>query len=402
MMAAETYLRRRVEDDILDRRPDQDDHPRAADPAREAARALVVTGQLEAAVADRVLGLRRQARLLRSGATEWFDQQDDQSADGLPPRRVALCSGEVTVEESTIRPRWVSLRASDAVIAVTMSMSARHRRRPFWADPIQSLTVTDDRGTSTPTHFSGGGDGHEWHGTLHTERPLAIDTAWLDIEGTRFPLTDATAPVTTTIERFEDTPPAARAARYLTHLAAHQRFTHQATSLGAAADALIACGALPPDAPVIAETVGAANAAVPGLHPAAQFGTSRPRARRPVRPPAPVAAQLQLDDVAIAIDAVEPTADGFRAAVETTGPVEFDTDEDEDIPTGFAARLVFSATDDVGTSYSAHMDDYGGGRGNWQGTLVFDPALPPAATRLELIITSDTAQARITVPLAPA
>lgn len=112
--------------------------------------------------------------------------------------------------------------------------------------PIQPQ-LTDDKGTTVGSDFGGSGSDDEWEGHITADRPLASDTAWIEIDGTRVELIGEAVACDINIEPLADEP---TVYRYLWRRLAIPDF-HGPPEIEGAIDALIAAGALQPEHPVL-------------------------------------------------------------------------------------------------------------------------------------------------------
>lgn len=170
----------------------------------EAARALVAVGAIELDDAAEIVEGYGLAQSLRDGRGLWrryrLTPPAAPTAPTAPePRRTALCN--ITLERPTeaIHVSSVTLTPSETRLSVVIQTrsapglgSRRRGRGMMRMHSAFSYPITDDRGgTGTTTGFSGGGSDREWRGHLTAGRPLAMDTAWIELDGTRIELIDA-------------------------------------------------------------------------------------------------------------------------------------------------------------------------------------------------------------------
>lgn len=262
------------------------------------------------------------------------------------------------------------------------------------------LDVVDDRGRSHPAHFSGGG-GNEWRGLLTSHDALPTDTAWIEIAGTRLHLLSHDN--SGLIVESESLPEASPAEQYLRLRMATGR-PHSFSGIRAAIRALIACGALDVDSAIVAEarTIAEAlqapgGAPGPSRHPWASLIQARARGGGPLGTVALGVATPMIDGIAICIDGMVSSAEGFQLSVETRPGIDLDG------PVGRigGSRLAWWAEDDLGTQYLGDPSSWGGGLGADKscGLIDFSPPLSSTASVLRLMPTGLTERAVITVPL---
>jgi len=163
----------------------------------EAARALIAVGAIELPDATEIVEGYELASGLRNGRgpRQHFHRSAPPSSPANPePRRTVLCN--VTIERPTeeIRVRSVTLSPNETRMRVLIRTPLGRRRRSSQRGPMAArfnYQVTDDRGGKSTTHFGGGGNDHEWRGQLTTSQPLAMDTAWIELDGARIELVDS-------------------------------------------------------------------------------------------------------------------------------------------------------------------------------------------------------------------
>ncbi len=419
----ELYLRLLGEDTLLG----ADVHARGAfgSALTDAARALVAVGAMSAAKAQTVLedyvlaeALRGEGAAMRR-ATMGTRRRAGRKGRALKPRRVVRCDRAIETAQDTIIVSLAILAKDSTRLAVsvrTRAAKGRRRRgrgamfgRGLGARGTPRATLVDDRGRSTATSFTGGGYGDQWEGYLVAEKPLALDTAWIELDGSRVELSDEPPACEVSVQALAPQPPAYR---YLWQLlATAEPFHHEGEGvLERALDALLAAGALAGDDPVIAE-LRAVQGLVP-RHPGPRsLGRRAPplpepwrsllarseRADGPVGTLALGAVTPVFDGYCVAAISLESDADGFALAVETTGELA------QGPPFGrmmACRRLAWWARDDRDNHYLGQIGNWGGSDGEMQGTVNFSPALDPKARRLELMPTAETARAVIGVALS--
>jgi hypothetical protein len=419
---AELYLRLQGEELLLgarERRRRGWDTP-LVDPAS----ALVAVGAISAAKAEAVIddyaladALRTERGVEYRGSFGPATRRRKRRIEPLEPRRVVACDHVIEHAQGELEVRRVALGEHFTTIAITWRPNApQHRSRGRRAmimfggsggpaGPPQP-TVVDDQGTRTGTHFSGGGSEQEWEGHLTTDRPLARDTAWIELDGARVELAAQPAEWGVSIDELPEQP-AAHA--YLWRRLAIRNHHHDLESLEPAIDALLAAGALEPDDPVIDEVRAVLEAM--GHHPGMRSGG---RARRQVPQPwrslltrqgredgpkgtiALAAVTPVFDGFSVAVSSVESRPDGFHIEVDvapgTEGGGPFDW--------GVRPRqLAWWAADDRGNHYLGHSGSWSGDEDQGSGDIDFWPPLHPAAGELRIMPTGEKSRAVINAPL---
>jgi hypothetical protein len=414
---AELYLRLQGEEVLLAR-----EHRSPWDtPLVKSASALVAVGAISATKAEEVIddyalaeALRTEQGLEYRGSFGPARRRRKRKIKPLEPRRVVPCDDVIEDAQGTLEIRRVALAEHFTTIAVTWRPNAtqgRPRRRgrmTLGGGPVSPPhpTVVDDQGTRSGTAFSGGGSELEWEGRLTTHRPLARDTAWIELDGTRVELAAHPAEWSVSVDELPEQP-AAHA--YLWRRLAIRNDVHELESLDPAIEALLAAGALEPDDPVIDE-VRTVWEALQG-HPRMQ---SNGRARRQVPQPwrsllsrqgredgpegtiALSAVTPEFDGFSVAVSSVESRPDGFQVEVEVTPGTEVREHFDWRVP---PPRLAWWAEDDRGNHYLGHIQSWGGGEDHDSCDLQFRPPLHPRASKLRIMPTGEKSRAVITVPL---
>ncbi len=417
---------------------------RTADPQRrehnaeltEAARALVAVGAIDLADATEVVEGYELAESLRHGRGLWRrrprpaattattapnapNARTARTAPTAPtapePRRTVLCNVSLERPTEEIQVRSVTLTSSETRLSVVIrarsgpGLGARRRAQP--QRPMKAMfsyPVTDDRGANSSTEFTGGGNDREWRGRLTANPPLAMDTAWIELDGTRIELVDVAGPCTVSIEPIPD---GDIALRYLWHwLAADERHGPQ-LALDPVLDALIGAGWLRADDPQIATMRyayesrrpwhgqahgGSALAPTAGAPPEwRSFLNPRPGRRNARGAIALTAVTPPFDGITVMADELTADEHGWRVEVDVTpgivhGPFGASLED---------LRVAWWAVDDLGQHYLGHFGSFSGGADGSSGTLEFGPGLDRAATTLTQLPTGTTERARIGFPL---
>jgi len=268
-----------------------------------------------------------------------------------------------------------------------------------WPSGLQPLLLADDRGARTPLAFHGSGNDDRWRATLLTESPIASDTSWIEMSGTRIRCIGDGPAVRVTIKPVRDADPAHRHLwRWLARSdPGFDRALPQAT-----VDALVASGALLGDDPVL-EQVEAVRRRLPRRH----SRQTRPTGFRALPDPWPSLIQRsgRTDGPTglVLVAAETPAFGGHRVAVDVleSGPDGFTVAVRESPPPGPGLpfrgpvedrELIWWARDDRGNHYLATPDDD-------RKLLRFPTPLDPLAATIYLMPTAIDCQAIISFPL---
>jgi len=404
---AELYLRLIGEQMLLDR-GDQERGSRRP-PIAEAAGALVAVGVITAPRAEAVLDDYSLAAALRNDPhfrrrTMMGARPAQSEGKPLPPRRIVPCERTVEQPNATVHVRWVSLSEDGASVAV--------RWRPDPAQPWSSAgppqaMLTDDRGTTETAFFVGGGSSEGMLGSLKTMRPLATDTAWVELDGTRLELTGEATPFETAVERLPEQPPAHR---YLwQRIAEPHEFSRH--SVEPAIDALVAAGVLSADDPLLGDLREVLEA-MPPRGPGPTSGAARRIDRMPEPWRSLVGRQGRHDGPtgSIALGAVTPPFDGFSVAVVALTSERDAFQAEVEVAPGVSHRMPFEwnlqtrqlawwARDDRGNHYLGHTSNWDSSGDFGHGLIAFRPALDPRATKLAIMPTAETMRAVVSFDL---
>jgi hypothetical protein len=283
--------------------------------------------------------------------------------------------------------------------------------------PLPSPSVADDRGTTTTGTVAGGRpqDRGGYAAELVTSTPLAPTTAWIELDGVRFPLHDPPTVATSVVT--EDLDPRTAGERHV-HRCLARRLTMMGpmdVHLPTVLRTLVAVGALAPDDTAHAEAAAVLAAGAPGVAPAPS--ARPPRAGTPAPPtahlPQPwrsvLARRGRRDgrDGLIGLHAAVPDLDGDGSSATLTalltGPGDFALLGDVVVrghrpAAGWAPSFVgrawsWWAEDDVGGHY---LGTLGGGLYPVP-SLRFVPSLTPGARRLRIVPTGRRRRAVVTV-----
>jgi len=176
---AKRYLRMLGEMELADHAP----HSPWAGPVDHAAAALVAVGAIDVDDARSVLD-----------EYGWVDESvgDGPAAGG---RRVVALNADVRLPSGVLRLSHALLGDDETVIAASYRADPQRtgiyhdwiRVPSGWTSGLQPLLLADDRGARTPLMFHGSGNDDRWRATLLTESPIASDTSWIELSGTRIP-----------------------------------------------------------------------------------------------------------------------------------------------------------------------------------------------------------------------
>jgi hypothetical protein len=370
-----------------------------------------------------------------------------EGADVLHSGARFLTSGTVVeLAWGTIEFRYLRLSTNAASVTVTMVQSEELHGTgtglypaPWGNNYPDPLTLTDDRGTTlTATAWpSGVCTAEVWHATFETDGPLALDTAWIGVDGHRLALTDIEDTVEVRVEALTGQSPAREHMwrRVAEHFDEPPCFVK--TPLEPTIEALVAAGELGADDPDVLDALAVVKAAAV-LDGSAIFDQHRRLMAlgRPADEPTPsdspvdepppralpepwaslLAARIGdtgpegLTGLAI-IGATTPTFDGVTiqlVALDST-PSGFTLDvrihDRASVQDGHLHRndpqVTWWAKDDRGNHYLGHL----GRHGSWShvrsgvGQVRFWHALDPSATWLDIMPTAPTSRAVLRVPL---
>jgi hypothetical protein len=436
---AELYLRLTGERTLLDPAPGQG----RSDDSRlgTAAHALVAVGALTAGVAQGIVNDYGLALAYRGGdhshihnararraARRATPEPDLGSLRAVPCHRrieqswgqlflsYVVLSDEVTALRVTIRPasappgqrRAGTFRGGRA--GGSRAGAGARGQRGAGSHVVgpglpRQLSVTDDRGTTSTADFSGGGSDDEWRGRFEVRPALAPDTAWLEVLGERVGLsTTPPAGVKVRVEPRADPDPAHG---YLWAKLASLAEHHSPDAMETSTEALVAAGALKADDPVVGEVRAVAGGLFHGRGTASATHAAAPEPWRSMlarrgRPGGPEglavagATTPPLDGYTLAILALRSTDERFYAEVETVPGLPH-----WHWPSGQVDKplLAWWAADDRGHHYLGGQEEWHFSEDRAGGQIEFWPALDPAARVLDIMPTTMSARAVISVPL---
>jgi hypothetical protein len=406
---AERYLRRLGERMVLEG-PEPGPFPGTVE---RVADALVAVGALEPTTAESVTDDYVLAGALRGQGGRRFQMHHRrQAATGTPirltPSRVVPGPVTVSVPWGEVTVRWVRFGADGTDIAVFGRVEGRGARHSTAAPhPLPTPQVADDRGTTTTADFNGQ-HGPELVGKFTTGSPLAADSAWLELTGSRIdlPVADVRA-AEVHVETLPRRPPAFA---HLWHEMAvsDMRFRRSDQGNAASVDALVALGVIEPDDPELAvlrqvgEGTRVAGSLPPGLPPLWES-----LLKQPPPPPAgdvtgvvPVGVVAgPVDGAVVAIDAIEvrPEELSMEVLVSPAAALHHHFD-------GSARRaLEWWVEDDRGEVRLGRVGESGGTAEKRRATIEFSPGLRRDVRELRVVLVGATERAVVTVavPWAP-
>jgi len=384
-------------------------------PLTERARALVAVDAVPCAVAQRVVDDYAWVRAVRGIGRPHRRRNAARSATPttpIGPRRVVPCGREIGQSWGRLQLRYASFGEASTRLAVILWFDAppsrairRRPRGPSGGGP-PTIAVTDDRGTTASADFSGGGSDIEWRGHYRTDQPLAPDTRWIELLGERIDLPDRAGGAPVEIEYLGRADPAERyLERYLEGLG--DQHPHGG-SVDDVIEALIACGALAPEATAVGDTLTVAEALWPtgGGPPTATTRTlpqpwrsllaARGRGGGPAGMILVGATTPVFEGMSAAVMQLESTDESFQIEVEIAGstPVAAPFPDDLD-----RVGITYTASDDRGSHYLGGLAGWSGSNERLEGQVEFWPALDPRAHRLDLALTAQHSRAVVRVPL---
>jgi hypothetical protein len=396
---AELYLRLTGERLLLD----SAGHDRGfGSPVAHAARALVAAGAIDIEAARAVVMDYDHAVAFRNEGMDAYLPSPPGSrrkAKPLAPRRVLVCDRTIERRQSTLHVRYVSLSDSETTLSVVERFAAPIGMGHAMHTP--SATLADDRGKTVSAHFSGGGSAESWSGQLHSDDPLAVDTAWIEVDGERIELVDEPRAIEVSIEATRERDPVWR--HLWSRLSVTEHFHHDAGGIELALDAMTAAGAVANDDPRLAELRAVAGAL---MH---RRGTGTRALPEPWRSMLARrgAADGQLGEAAVGV--VTPVFDGITVGVlnlrASSAGFELHVEVSPDIA-GWAfdvgiddPELAWWGRDDLGNHYVGGMGEWSGREDYGEGTIALWPGLHPKATRLDFMPTAERERAVISIPL---
>lgn len=374
----------------------------------------------------RLYGYESVHRVSSPGGHEWHDRAGVLLSDV----RFLMSSTLLAHPWGTIEVRYVVLASDSTTVTVTMTQhpefygSGSGMYLAPWGNGYPDpMTLRDDQGATTKADARPSGVCSEevWHATFHADRPLAVNTAWVEIDGHRLVLAEPPGGIDVHLEPGPESDPAREHLwrRVAEHFAEPPCYAK--TPLEPTIEALVAAGTLTWEDPEVQDALAvvSATASLGGLAP---FPTEQVAAQvhelgnRTV--PEPWASLLAArarghgPNGLIVIGATTPTFDGVTiqvVALDST-PESFDLDvRIHDATAGRPGDLHFGqpqvtwwAKDDRGNAYLGHLGTewpHGHVSGFGFGQVSYRPPLDPTATWLDLMPTTATSRAVVRVPL---
>jgi hypothetical protein len=324
-------------------------------------------------------------------------------------REIAFGAGQLLLRDLTIGEKGGTLRfrwRRDAPSSSRRGSRMMGRSGAFpWGGTAP--VILDDQGHQLSVHSgNGGGSDDQWDGKLDLRGTLALDVAWLEVDGTRIELDRRTTPWEVRIEPVVEEDPIAR---FLwRRLAVPEQPFGRTADLEPALDALQAAGALADAQPLVRDLQAVAARMPDRPHhrhrPSGGGGRGLPEPWRsllrrygrndgPARTLVIGAVTPQFDGMQLCAHSVTSDSEGFDVEFEIAPNVLHATALDE-LPVAWWAR------DDRGNHYLGSPNGWGGDDKHAEGTLRFWPALDRRANLLELVVCADAHQAVISVSLA--
>jgi hypothetical protein len=264
--------------------------------------------------------------------------------------------------------------------------------------------IVDDRGTTVASAFGGSGSDTLWEGHLSTQGPLALDTEWIELDGTRVALDGEPWPAEVSIEALPDASPGER---YAWNRIAARDHGRRLESVDPLLRTLVAAGAIDAADPAL-ESIRAVHAALP-RHPHMRFHS--PPSHAATNLPHPWRSLLQRGqrqdgpDGLVALGVTTPEFEGFTVVAAALESMAEGFTLDAYIAPGLGGlsadlgfgspTLTWWAEDDRGTSYLGASGSWNRGDAFTTAQLSFWPAIDPKASRLRLLPTATATRAVI-------
>jgi hypothetical protein len=408
----ELYLRLYAEQAILERSP----HERSSweSPLDEAADALSAIGALDDETLDAIVDDYQLALSLR-GRESGPPRASRRRSSGpgatvvttpLIPDRIVTCDQELEQSWGRLHLHYVALGEQSTSLAITAKpMTDSSLGRHGLPVALQQVALTDDRGTTTSAHFSGGGGSGGWRGHLTTNPPLSRTTRWITLGSTRIELCEQEdrEPPPVSIESV----PGRLAERYLSlrlATAGHLPMIMAPDGVEVSIQTLIAAGALDDHDPIISVAKAVAHSSpVHGLSAqstlpepwASLTGGLRsgggPKGVIPIGVVTP-----PIDGVTIRFDVLVSTDHDFSVQAATSPRPNSGF-----MGSGNEARIAWWAEDDQGNHYLGGIGSWSGGLDFGQGMIAFGVPLDPTAGELRLTPTGLSERAVVSLRLLP-
>lgn len=380
------------------------------------ARALVAVGAVAPQVAQRIVDDYGRADVLPGGVHVLRPRSGVHAASrqaAAADRRIGFCLRTIEQPWGRLQLRYAALDKGGTRLAVALLRNSVARSyspgQPHgvgtlpassWPPP---LTVGDDRGTSIRMTFSGGGSNNKFRGNYNAGHALALDTRWITVLGERVELTESLPAVRVEIEILDSFRPAERFLRHCLEVRAEAHARRD--SMEDAIEALVDCGMLPSDAPLI-EQILATEAALqprPGSPPplnalSAWWRSLLIRRGFSDGPTGSIrigTATPAFEGLRATLCTLESSGAGFQVDVALTGVTAMDPFSHAVATTS----ITYTANDDRGNSYLGQLGEWTRDNDVIDGQAEFWPGLDPQASRLDIALTADHSRALIQVPL---
>jgi hypothetical protein len=336
-------------------------------------------------------------------------QQLAAAPPGIGQLRVVPCQRVIGQPWGELVIHYVAFTDDATTLRVTVRPDQAHGD-PFGRLVLagaRTLEVTSEQGTAVTGEFFGSsriGD-PVWRGEYEVRPPLAVDAAWIELAGQRVELTGEPVGIQVWTEPLPVADPVPR--HLWERVATINDFHDLRLALDTTIATLVADGALAADGPLIGQT-------------RAVLAVLRPGGTEPVARPAGLAepwrslmarwGQRGGRPRIVTIGAVTPQFDGVTAAViaMTSRDEQFGINVElvPGVRTGLPYRdlpgqqhLTWWAADDLGNHYLGEQYSWHFDKDRCGGAIGFWPALPPGASRVDLMPTATAARAVIRVPL---
>ena len=411
--------------------------PEGGRPLHAMASALVAVGAVPREIAQCVVQDWMAAEEVRHSGYETVRRKSsprgqnwqDQAGALRSNSRFLTCGTCLERPWGTIEVRYVVLAEDSTTVTVTMSQREELHGSgsgmypaPWGNDYPDPMVLADDQGrkaTATAEPWGVCTD-QVWHAKFHADRPLAVDTSWVEIDGQRLDLSEPEEPVDVRVDP-TPVPDPARGHLWLRvaeHLASPPCYVF--TPLEPTVEALVAAGTLTWDDPDVQDALAVVSA-TDRLDPVAIFRAKHAPATSAYPPPQRVRepwASLLADrsrgdgpNRLVIIGATTPTFDGVTiqfVALDST-PESFTLDVRIHDATASRPRdlhhepqVTWWAADDRGNNYLGHLGvnwAYAHVSGFGFGQVAFRPPLDPSANWLDMMPTTATSRAVLRVPL---
>jgi hypothetical protein len=330
----------------------------------------------------------------------------------------------------TIEVRYVVMASDSTTLTVTMTQrEALHGSgsamcpAPWGGDYPEPMVLTDDQDGTAIAQAEPWGEctTEVWHAKFHADRPLAVATSWLEVDGQRLELSESERPPDVQIQVTQELDPARE---HLWRQVAQHFATppcYAKTPLEPTVEALVAAGTLTWDDSNVQQALAVVSATgfLGGLALAGPERAAAALADPPHRSVPEPWGSLLADrhrghgpNGFVIVGATTPTFDGVTiqlVALDST-PESFSLDVRLDDATARRPgdlhfgdpQVTWWAVDDQGHHYLGHLGvdwSYGHISGFGFSRVEFWPPLDPAATWLDIMPTTATRRSVLRVPL---